>query len=124
MRWISVGCIGSVASAASAFAEPGVVRTGLIALAALSTLCLAYWGARSDRRVEEAHSRIVALAEQLTETSSTAHAAHDQANRPIWERRAEEFQQMFSDPIDGFFRNVWISAKRLVMDAGSRRSDS
>jgi hypothetical protein len=86
----------------------------LIGIAAFSAILLAYWGSRSDRRVEEAHRYILELKEELATTAERAEAAHAQANRPIWERRNEEFEQMVAKPLEEPFRRVWNAAKRLI----------
>ena len=113
MRWVVIGIVSAVCSAASAFVEAGTARATLIVIAALSAICLAWWGANSDRRVEEAHSRILELTKELVKVTATAQAAHEQANRPIWERRNEEFEQLFSKPINDSVRRVWDAVKQF-----------
>jgi hypothetical protein len=122
MRWISTGTVGAAASAASVFVSAGAVRDVLVAITVATAILLAYWGARSDRRVEEAHRHIVHLKGEVVSIAARAEAAHAQAERPIWERRNEEFGQIVAMPLEDSVRRAWAAARRLVVGGGSRDS--
>ena len=120
MRWISTGIVGAAASAASVFVSAGAVRDVLVAITVVTAILLAHWGARSDRRVEEAHRRIVELKGEVVSAAARAEAAHAQAERPVWERRNEEFDEMFATPVEHSIRRALAAAKRLIVPAVSR----
>lgn len=114
MRWIATGTVGAAASAASVFVSAGAVRDVLVFVTLVTAVLLAYWGARSDQRVEEAHRRILRLQGEVVTAAARAEAAHAQAERPIWERRNEEFGEIIATPLEDSVRRAWAAAKRLI----------
>jgi len=121
-RWIVLGIIGAASSVAAAFVSSGGARAFFVVVAALATLILAYWGARSDARVEDAHRRILELSQELATTAAAANAAHQLAARPVNERRMEEFYEEIGKPIDDAIASAWRGLKRLVMPARATKS--
>lgn len=121
MRWFAIGVAGAAASAASAFSG-GAARDVLVAIAASSTLLLAYLAARtetrlarSEERLEEAHEKILDLRYDVDQTAVTTGALHTLFERPLRERMIEEDYATYGKPIDdalgrardrvvGFFR--------------------
>lgn len=124
-RWIiSTGFVSAASSAASVFAAPGFERATLVAVAALSALLLASFGARSEARVEEAHKRILELDAQLVETTTMADTAHRLATRPVSERRMEEDYELIVKPIDDAVAAGWNAVKRFLTGSDSHADEA
>jgi cobalamin biosynthesis Mg chelatase CobN len=113
-RWLSIGACASLSAAATPFVSSDPARFGLITLAALSTLVLAYWGAKSDARLEEAHAKILEQARQIEAAAALAVAAHEQAHKPIYERRNEEYEELIVKPIEDHVRRLVQGGLRFL----------
>lgn len=118
-RGTSIGLVGAASSSASVFVSSELARVILVVVAAATVILLAYWGAKAERRVEEAHRRILELSEELAATAETAQAAHAQAYRPVLDRRREEDYELIVKPIDDAFKRAWDRLKSSVFGATS-----
>jgi ATP/maltotriose-dependent transcriptional regulator MalT len=94
-----------------------LARVVLVVVAAATVILLAYWGAKSEMRVEAAHRRILELSEELAATAETAQAAHAQAYRPVVDRRMEEDYELLVKPIDDAVKRAWGRFKSIVFGA-------
>lgn len=102
---VSVGC-----STAAAVTGPGPAQWTLIGMAAFTAAVIAYWGNQSEQRLEQAHKKIVELADRLTETSQVAERAHAEASRSVLDRYYEEQAATFAiHPVDDLKSTVnWV----------------
>lgn len=119
-RWIATAVVGAASSFAAAFVSSGFARVILLLVAAGTLMLLAYWGAKSEIRIEENHRRILDLSEQVVATAETAQAAHAQAYRPVAERRAEEDYELIVKPIDDAAKRAWSAITKFVAGTPAR----
>ena len=91
-RFIATGLVSAAGSIGAVVVGSGAARDVFVAVAALSALLLAYWGARheqrlvqAERRLQEAHQRTIELSEQLATTATSSDAAW-RALHPILEK--------------------------------------
>ncbi len=122
-RWISTALVGAASSAAAAYSS-GIARIVLLIVVAGTLILLAYWGARSEIRIEEDHERILGLSEQLAATAETAQAAHAQAYRPVVERRIEEDYELIVKPVDDAAKRVWGAITKFLTGTPSQPNEA
>lgn len=113
MRWFAIGAVGTAASSASAFTA-GATRDALVAIAAASAVLLAYLAARTERRLDEAHERILDLRYDVDQTAIQTNSLHTLFERPVRDRMNEEDYHTFVEPLERDIARAYGWVRSLI----------
>lgn len=95
-RYLAVSIVTITSGALSGLTH-GTLRFFLIGFTVACALIVACWGSREERRLDEAHIRIMELSREVAAAHRTAEDAQRQAYKLVTQRKFEEDRAFYDE---------------------------